>query len=61
MAANTAARATMRAAGLSYVRAFISGPYDDLVLGAGQGEVEYEITRSTWQRNRAARPSGMPP
>jgi RNA polymerase sigma factor (sigma-70 family) len=25
-----------------------------------QGEVEYEITRSTWQRNRAAGASGMP-
>ena len=54
MAANTAARATMSAAGLSYVRTFISGPYDDLVPGAEQGEVEYEITRSTWRRNRAA-------
>ena len=60
MAANTAARATMSAAGLSHVRAFISGPYDDLVPGAEQGEVEYEITRSTWQRNPAAGASGMP-
>jgi RimJ/RimL family protein N-acetyltransferase len=60
MAANTAARATMSAAGLSHVRAFISGPYDDLVPGAEQGEVEYEITRSTWQRNRAADASGVP-
>jgi RimJ/RimL family protein N-acetyltransferase len=61
MAANTAARATMSAAGLSHVRAFISGPYDDLVPGAEQGEVEYEITRSTWQRNRAVGASGVPP
>jgi RimJ/RimL family protein N-acetyltransferase len=60
MAANTAARATMSAAGPSHVRAFISGPYDDLVPGAEQGEVEYEITRSTWQRNRAADASGVP-
>jgi RimJ/RimL family protein N-acetyltransferase len=60
MAANTAARATMSAAGLSHVRAFISGPYDDLVPGAEQGEVEYEITRSTWQRNPAADASGVP-
>jgi len=60
MAANTAARATMSAAGLSHVRTFISGPYDDLVPGAEQGEVEYEITRSTWQRNRAAGASGVP-
>lgn len=60
MAANTAARATMSAAGLSHVRAFISGPYDDLAPGAEQGEVEYEITRSTWQRNPAAGASGLP-
>ncbi len=60
MAANTAARATMSAAGLSYVRAFVSGPYDALVPDVEQGEVEYEITRSTWQRNRAAGASGMP-
>ena len=60
MAANTAARATMSAAGLSHVRAFISGPYDDLVPGAEQGEVEYEITRGTWQRNRAAGAPGVP-
>jgi RimJ/RimL family protein N-acetyltransferase len=57
MAANTAARATMSAAGLSYVRTFISGPYGELVPGADQGEVEYEITHSTWQRNRGD--SGM--
>ncbi len=51
MAANSASRATMSAAGLTYVRQFVSGdPYDDLVPGAAQGEVEYEITRSTWQR-----------
>ena len=60
MAANTAARATMSAAGLSHARAFISGPYDDLVPGAEHGEVEYEITRTTWQRNRAAGASGVP-
>jgi RimJ/RimL family protein N-acetyltransferase len=60
IAANTAARATMSSAGLSHVRAFISGPYDDLVPGAEQGEVEYEITRSTWQRNRAADAPGVP-
>jgi len=51
MAVNTASRATMTAAGLTFARAFISGePYDDPVTGADQGEVEYEITRATWQR-----------
>jgi hypothetical protein len=51
MAVNTPSRATMTAAGITFVRAFVSGdPYDDLVPGAEQGEVEYEITRSTWQQ-----------
>jgi RimJ/RimL family protein N-acetyltransferase len=49
MAANAASRATMAAVGLTFARAFISGePYDDLVPGAEQGEVEYELTRTTW-------------
>jgi hypothetical protein len=58
MAVNTPSRATMIAAGLTFARAFISSdPYDDLVPGAEQGEVEYEITRSTWQqRHRRTRP-----
>lgn len=51
MAANAASRATMNAVGLSFVRAFISDePYDPLVADSEQGEVEYEITRTTWQR-----------
>jgi hypothetical protein len=42
----------MSAAGLTYVRQFVSAdPYDDLVPGAEQGEVEYQITRSMWQHN----------
>ena len=56
MAANAASRATLSAVGLTYVRGFVSGdPYDDLVPGAEQGEVEYEITRSTWRRYGQAR------
>jgi RimJ/RimL family protein N-acetyltransferase len=51
MAVNTPSRATMTAVGLTFTRAFVSGdPYDDLVPGAEQGEVEYEITRCTWQQ-----------
>jgi RimJ/RimL family protein N-acetyltransferase len=51
MAANVASRATMAAVGLTFTRAFVSGDaYDDLVAGAEQGEVEYEITRTSWQR-----------
>lgn len=54
MAVNAASRATMSAVGLSFTRAFVSGePYDDLVPGAEQGEVDYEITRTTWQFARA--------
>jgi RimJ/RimL family protein N-acetyltransferase len=53
MAVNAASRATMVSVGLTFTRAFVSGePYDDLVPGAEQGEVEYEITRTTWQRRR---------
>lgn len=49
MAVNAASRATMKAAGLTFARAFISGePYPDPIPGAEQGEVEYEITRTTW-------------
>jgi RimJ/RimL family protein N-acetyltransferase len=51
MAVNTPSRATMTAAGLTFVRAFVSGEaYDDWIPGAEQGEVEYEITRATWRR-----------
>jgi RimJ/RimL family protein N-acetyltransferase len=47
MAVNAASRATMKAVGLTFVRAFVSGePYDDPISGAEQGEVEYEITRA---------------
>jgi RimJ/RimL family protein N-acetyltransferase len=50
MAVNAASQATMAAVGLTFSRAFVSGePYDDLVPGTQQGEVEYELTRTTWQ------------
>lgn len=50
MTVNAASRATMVAAGLTFTRAFVSSePYDELVQGAGQGEVEYEITRTNWR------------
>jgi RimJ/RimL family protein N-acetyltransferase len=50
MAVNTASRATMVAVGLTFTRAFVSGEaYDDPIPGAEHGEVEYEITRATWQ------------
>lgn len=46
MAVNTASRATMTAAGLTFVRKFISAEAYDPIPGAEQGEVEYEITRT---------------
>ena len=55
MAVNTPSRATLDAAGLSFVRAFTTGgEYTDPVAGADQGEVEYEITRAGWERQRVA-------
>jgi RimJ/RimL family protein N-acetyltransferase len=52
MAVNAASRATMAAVGLTFSRAFVSSePYDDLIPGAEQGEVEYEVTRTTWRRD----------
>jgi RimJ/RimL family protein N-acetyltransferase len=54
LAVNAASRATMASVGLTFTWAFISGePYDDLVPGAEQGEVEYELTRTTWQQRSA--------
>jgi RimJ/RimL family protein N-acetyltransferase len=50
MAVNAASRATMAAVGLTFARAFISAePYDDLVADADQGEVEYQLSRTTWE------------
>jgi RimJ/RimL family protein N-acetyltransferase len=50
MAVNIASRATMNAAGLSFVRAFTSAEtYEDPIADADQGEVEYEITCANWR------------
>ena len=49
MAVNTASRATMNAAGLTFARAFVSAEtFDNPIEGTELGEVEYEITRRTW-------------
>ncbi len=61
MAVNAASRATMNAIGMTFVRAFISGePYDDPIPGAEQGEVEYEITRTTWEGQQVAHREAEP-
>jgi RimJ/RimL family protein N-acetyltransferase len=48
MAVNTPSRATMAAVGLTFVRQFHED-YDDIVSGSEEGEVEYEITRTSWE------------
>lgn len=54
MAVNLASRATMTSAGLSFKRAFVSGASPNYTIaGTEQGEVEYDITRSRWRRERA--------
>jgi RimJ/RimL family protein N-acetyltransferase len=56
MAVNVASRATMNSVGLTFARAFVSAdPYDDPIPGDDQGEVEYDITRTTWQRQKDQR------
>jgi RimJ/RimL family protein N-acetyltransferase len=53
MGVNAASRATMTAAGLTFARSFVTaGQYEDPVPGTEEGEVEYEITRTTWLANR---------
>lgn len=58
MAVNAGSRATMAAAGLSYVRTFHQD-WPEALPGSEQGEVEYAITREQWRahgRNREAQP-----
>jgi len=52
MTVNTGSRRVMEKAGLAFVRTF---PYDgtDPIEGAGQGEVEYALTRSEWEERRS--------
>ncbi|MEA5361894.1 GNAT family N-acetyltransferase [Amycolatopsis sp., V23-08] len=51
MAVNTPSRATMASVGLTFARSFISAEdYAEVLPGAEQGEVEYEITRTRWLR-----------
>ena len=52
MAVNLASRRVMEKAGLEYVRTFhVSWP--DPIAGTEQGEVEYALTRGTWERRQA--------
>jgi RimJ/RimL family protein N-acetyltransferase len=60
LAVNVGSRATMTAVGLTFARAFVSGePYDDPIPGAEQGEVDYEMSRTTWQRHEGVRTKSL--
>ncbi|GHJ56995.1 GNAT family acetyltransferase [Nonomuraea sp. TT08I-71] len=48
MAVNTGSRRVMEAVGMRHVRTFFP-PFDDPLPGSDLGEVEYEMTRETWQ------------
>jgi RimJ/RimL family protein N-acetyltransferase len=54
MAANSGSRHVLEKCGLTLVRATsYDGPDADIVEGAEQGEVEYELTRATWEADSA--------
>jgi RimJ/RimL family protein N-acetyltransferase len=52
MAVNTASRAVMERCGLRFVRNFHL-EWDDPIEGTEHGEVEYEITKTEWEKHRA--------
>ncbi|MFI9157929.1 GNAT family N-acetyltransferase [Kitasatospora aureofaciens] len=51
MAVNTRSRRVMEKSGLSFLRNF-TGDWPHPIPGSEHGEVEYELTRSTWQQRR---------
>ncbi|MFJ8162488.1 GNAT family N-acetyltransferase [Streptomyces sp. NPDC096136] len=51
MAVNTASRRVMEKSGLSFLRHF-TGDWPEAIEGSEHGEVEYELTRAGWERNR---------
>ncbi|MFJ8208938.1 GNAT family N-acetyltransferase [Streptomyces sp. NPDC096033] len=51
MAVNTASRRVMEKSGLSFLRHF-NGDWPEAIEGSEHGEVEYELTRAGWERNR---------
>lgn len=53
MAVNAASRATMESVGMTFARGFVSAEeYADVIPGAEEGEVEYELTRAQWAGRR---------
>ncbi len=51
MAVNAGSRRVMEKAGLTFVRAYTED-WPEAIEGSEHGEVEYELTRETWQRGR---------
>jgi RimJ/RimL family protein N-acetyltransferase len=51
MAVNSLARSVLERSGLSFVRT-VHEKLDDPIDGTEQGEVEYELTRETWENAR---------
>jgi len=54
MTVNTASRAVMERCGLRVVRAFHL-EWDEPIEGTEEGEVEYEITKTEWEKQRPKR------
>lgn len=51
MAVNVGSRRVMEKAGLSFLRGF-TGDWPEAIPGSEHGEVEYELTRTAWERAR---------
>lgn len=51
MAVNTRSWRVMEKAGLSFLRNF-TGDWPEAIAGSEHGEVEYELTRATWEQRR---------
>ncbi|WP_405851401.1 GNAT family N-acetyltransferase [Streptomyces sp. NBC_00090] len=49
MAVNAGSRRVMEKAGLSFLRSF-TGDWPEAIEGSEHGEVEYELTRTAWER-----------
>ncbi|MFB7135081.1 GNAT family N-acetyltransferase [Streptomyces sp. NPDC056237] len=51
MAVNARSRRVMEKSGLSFVRNF-TGDWPEAIEGSEHGEVEYELTRTAWEKSR---------
>jgi RimJ/RimL family protein N-acetyltransferase len=51
MTVNKGSRRVMEKSGLTFLRTFF-GDWPEAIEGSGQGEVEYELLRTDWERRR---------